>query len=228
MVSTHPSLELPLPLVTGLHSSTAHLLSLAFTSSYVGSIYLAKKLLRPPTSARPMSSIPPNGSSTLPNVTSLSEADVQLGTADVTIPPLPTGPELGSRDHPDTIKSRMKAVGVATASSLICVWGVVKAIGGYSALEAVSHLDILLRNLWLYLHLHRGDLALERVLTWYPGQTNVVAPRPWYPGPIAQTLIRLGTALPPHTHSLHRPSIRKLPRRGPAIPARLPLLVGPS
>lgn len=146
MVSTHPSLELPLPLITGLHSSTAHLLSLAFTSSYVGSIYLAKKLLQPPTSTCSPSSIPPNGSSTLPNVTSLSEADVQLGTADVTIPPLPTGPEPGSRDHPDTIKSRMKAVGVATASSLICVWGVVKALGGYSALEAVSHLDLLLHN----------------------------------------------------------------------------------
>ena len=48
------------------------------------------------------------------------------------------GPKVGSRDHPNTIKLRMKAVGLATLSSLLVVFGVVKVRGGYTFMDAVS------------------------------------------------------------------------------------------
>lgn len=50
----------------------------------------------------------------------------------------PDAPKPGERDHPATIRRRMKAVGVATALSLGGVWGVVKVQGGYTFVQAVS------------------------------------------------------------------------------------------
>jgi prenyl protein peptidase len=50
-------------------------------------------------------------------------------------------PEVGSRDHPATIKMRMRAVGIATGLSLFGIYYVVKTTGDYGWKEAVSCLD---------------------------------------------------------------------------------------
>jgi hypothetical protein len=47
------------------------------------------------------------------------------------------GPKPGDRDHPETIKRRMRAVGLATAGSILGVWIVVKHVGGYTARQSV-------------------------------------------------------------------------------------------
>ena len=43
----------------------------------------------------------------------------------------------GSRDHPDTIRLRIKAVGLATVGSVGAVLAMVWSVGGYGFVEAV-------------------------------------------------------------------------------------------
>lgn len=46
-------------------------------------------------------------------------------------------PRSGSRDHPDSIRRRIRGVGLATAGSLLGVWWVVKQAGSYKGIDAV-------------------------------------------------------------------------------------------
>ena len=123
----HPSLALPSLLSVGIPPRDSHILSLLFTTSYVGSLYVARLLLPTKKSARPSSSPAPG----LPPVAATdSDAQVPMQRR--------AGPEVGSRDHPDTIRLRMKAVGIATVASLGGVWYVVKQASDLSFRSAVS------------------------------------------------------------------------------------------
>jgi prenyl protein peptidase len=132
----HPNLALPSALVVGIPPSTSHVLSFLFTTSYVGSLYIAKLLL-PQKAITPASA---NASSQpgLPPVLA-TDTDAQLPLSSRT-----RGPEVGSRDHPDTIRLRMKAVGLATLASLGGVWYVAKTTLGSSFSTAVCTPSVLL------------------------------------------------------------------------------------
>ena len=122
-----PSLGLPPPLALGITPQSAHLLSLLFTTTYVGSLYLAQTIALP---------------------ASIRSKKVKPATSDgkpeIEVQPIASGdvdahqPEVGSRDHPETIKIRMKAVGVATSLSLFGIFWVVKDTGNYTWQQAVS------------------------------------------------------------------------------------------
>ena len=119
----HESLVLPAPLAVGISPASAHLLSLLFTTSYVGSLYIFQAL-RPRPRAR-SSHVKGTRHPVVPPVAA-SDVDAIDGV-----------PEPGSRDHPDTIRLRMKAVSVATAASIFGVWLLVKETGGYGLRRAV-------------------------------------------------------------------------------------------
>lgn len=121
-----PALTLPAPLAIGITPRTSHVLSLLFTTSYVGSIYLSQLFSN---ASRRYVEAPP---STVTGIPPISATD---SNAQSSVEP---GPALGSRDHPETIKRRMKAVGAATLLSIGGVWYVVKETGRYSGSEAVS------------------------------------------------------------------------------------------
>lgn len=122
-----PYLGLPAPLALGIIPQSAHLLSLLFTTTYVGSLYLAQTIALP-ASIRSKKVKPPTSDSK-------PEIEVQpIASGDVD----PHQPEVGSRDHPETIKIRMKAVGVATSLSLSGILWVVKDTGSYTWGQAVS------------------------------------------------------------------------------------------
>jgi prenyl protein peptidase len=118
-LNTH--LSLPVPLVLGIQPQSAHLLSLLFTTTYVGSLYLAQTVGLPAY----LRSRKVKFASNTPDikVTSVSASDE---------------PEVGSRDHPATIRIRMRAVGRATGLSLFGIYYVVKQTGNYGWKEAVS------------------------------------------------------------------------------------------
>ena len=116
-------LGLPVPLILGIQPQSAHLLSLLFTTSYVGSLYLAQTVGLPAylrsrkvTSKTPEIEVPP-----------ISAGDVDSSQA-----------EVGSRDHPATIRIRMRAVGIATSLSILGIYYVVKQTGIYGWKDAVS------------------------------------------------------------------------------------------
>lgn len=118
-------LVLPVPLVLGIHPQSAHLLSLLFTTTYVGSLYLAQTIGLPAyLRSRQVKS---NTEKPEINVPPISASDVDS-----------CQPEVGSRDHPATIKIRMRAVGIATGLSLFGMYCVVKNTGNYGWKEAVS------------------------------------------------------------------------------------------
>lgn len=131
MGPVHPSLSLPSALAVGISPQTSHILSLLFTTSYVGSLYVARLLL--PTSKSDVNK--PTGSSLQPGISPVSATD---DDAQVPLRGRVSGPEVGSRDHPDTIRLRMKAVGLATLASLGGVWYVVKNVSGTSPRSSVS------------------------------------------------------------------------------------------
>ncbi|EIW65728.1 hypothetical protein TREMEDRAFT_15682, partial [Tremella mesenterica DSM 1558] len=109
----NPTLTLPTPLILGISPSTSHTLSFIFASSYVGCIYLATHI-------------------TFPSFPSLSSQSENNPTS--SIPPMtatdkdgyPLVPPIKSRDHPDTIKRRMKAISITTLISLGSIWIIVK------------------------------------------------------------------------------------------------------
>lgn len=125
MTLINPSLSLPPTLATGISPTSAHVLSLLFTSSYVGSMYLSHLFAR---------SRPPPGSSSTSIRMKVSKPPEQIiadnADDDTPVP--------GSRDYPDTIRSRMKAGSIATAASLGAVWWVVKEAGGYGVIAAAD------------------------------------------------------------------------------------------
>ncbi|WVQ93886.1 hypothetical protein IAU59_000964 [Kwoniella sp. CBS 9459] len=126
-----PSLSLPSSMTNAISPWTAHALSFIFTTSYVGSLYLSQHL----SSSRTNSPVPTRRSS---SIGTLDNKDLN-GAAGPSIPPISasdadgvsplerqtTGPPIGSRDHPETIKRRMKAV---TLSTLLSLSGVYLAI----------------------------------------------------------------------------------------------------
>lgn len=133
----HPSLWLPAPLAVGIAPRSAHLLAFLFTSTYVGSLYLAQNIFLARSHA---GSKTPEFQTT---TASTNPAPISATNAD------PNCPELGSRDHPDTIRVRMKAVIGATAASLFGVLWTMKRVGTYKWLEAVCETScgITLRSL---------------------------------------------------------------------------------
>lgn len=126
MGQTHYSLALPAPLAVGIAPRTAHILSLLFTSTYVGSLYVAQKLFLSKSAKSIKGTSGPDGVNT------------------TVVPPIaassidPNAPQVGSRDHPDTIRVRMKAVGTATVLSLLGVFWTIKHFGSYQWTAAVS------------------------------------------------------------------------------------------
>ena len=130
MKPVHPNLALPSALTVGIPPQTSHILSFLFTTSYVGSLYVARLLL-PSPKAKSSRSV---GSASRPGVppVSATEADGQAPFQSRA-----RGPEVGSRDHPETIRLRMKAVGLATLACLAGVWCVVKDASGLRFFAAV-------------------------------------------------------------------------------------------
>lgn len=110
----NPLLSLPPALELGIAPRTAHALAFVFASSYVGSLYLAPYLVSPRR----------RGSAPDGKTTSAADAAQRL-------PP-------GHRDHPDTMRLRMSAVGLATRLCLIGVYTTVKIAGNYTIKEAVG------------------------------------------------------------------------------------------
>ena len=121
-------LGLPVPLILGIQPQSAHLLSLLFTTTYVGSLYLAQTV-------------------GLPAYLRSRKVKSTSSTPEIKVPPVSAGdvdsnqPEVGSRDHPATIKIRMRAVGIATGLSLFGIYYVVKQTGNYGWKEAVSSVN---------------------------------------------------------------------------------------
>jgi len=121
-------LDLPVPLVLGIQPQSAHLLSLLFTTTYVGSLYLAQTV-------------------GLPAYLRSRKIKLESNTPEIKVPPVSASdvdsnqPEVGSRDHPATIRIRMRAVGIATGLSLFGIYYVVKQTGNYGWKEAVSCLN---------------------------------------------------------------------------------------
>lgn len=121
-------LGLPVPLILGIRPQSTHLLSLLFTTTYVGSLYLAQTV-------------------GLPAYLRSRKVKSETNTPGVKVPPVSASdvdsnrPEVGSRDHPATIKIRMRAVGIATGLSLFGIYYVVKQTGNYGWREAVSLID---------------------------------------------------------------------------------------
>jgi len=116
-------LGLPVPLMLGIQPQSAHPLSLLFTTSYVGSLYLAQTVGLPAY---------------------LRSRKVTSKTPEIKVPPISSGdadsrqPEVGSRDHQATIRIRMRAVGIATSLSISGIYYVVKQAGNYGWKDAVS------------------------------------------------------------------------------------------
>jgi len=125
MILLNPSLSFPVPPMTGIPPSSAHILSFLFASSYVGSLYLTQTLFAP--SRR---SLPAKKEDPVVSPEPILASDVNEDP-DAAIP--------GSRDHPHTIKSRMIAVGLASTGSLVGVWWVVRQVGSYTSAAALCH-----------------------------------------------------------------------------------------
>lgn len=121
----HTSLALPAPLALGITPSSAHLLSFLSTSTYVGSLYLAQRLLLPRSRL------------STPETTSVGTTDVTAPIAASTPDRKGSEPLPGSRDHPETIRTRIRAVALSTVVALGGVWYVVTVQGKYGAVQAV-------------------------------------------------------------------------------------------
>ncbi|AAW46237.2 prenyl-dependent CAAX protease, putative [Cryptococcus deneoformans JEC21] len=128
-----PSLSLPPALSSGLPLSTAHALSFLFTTSYVGSLYISQHFFGTSTPNPRKAPFPNTVRSQTEPLPPISATDADgLGVEH------DLGPELGSRDHPITIKRRMRAVACSTLLSVGGVCYVVKQLGHYSWKEAIS------------------------------------------------------------------------------------------
>jgi prenyl protein peptidase len=139
----NPSLSLPAPLSLGIPASSAHLLSFLSTTSYVGSLYLAQTLLLPRkkgTSTPPSRSSPTTSGVQTPNgLVPIASTDDKDIASNLNFAANPHAPKPGDRDHPATIRARLKAVSAATALALGGVWWVIKSEGGYSPVAAVCN-----------------------------------------------------------------------------------------
>ncbi|GMK58236.1 hypothetical protein CspeluHIS016_0502680 [Cutaneotrichosporon spelunceum] len=105
-----PILTLPPPLETGLSPKAANALAFVFAASYVGSLYIAPLL---PWAGRPFKE----------TTTTVEEASSRV--------------PVGHRDHPATMRMRMRAVSAATRLSLVGVFWTVKTVGDYDVRGAL-------------------------------------------------------------------------------------------
>ena len=135
-----PSLKPPGRVALGVAPPQAHLLCLLFASSYVGSIYITQHFFLPRAnrSPAPTPAQTPSGQ----NGTTGTGPPVPPVVADEMDAERDAGPKIGSRDHPTTIRMRMRAVGLATASNMLVVLAVVKVLAGCSWTAAVCDLDL--------------------------------------------------------------------------------------
>lgn len=142
----HPSLSLPVPLVLGIPARTSHILSLMLTTTYVGSLYVAQLVLAHKTRQHKAKS-----KRREQGTAAAVAAGEPIAASDVDAQAPQSGsaragrsksksrePEVGSRDHPDTIRARIRAVGIATLLSVGGILCVVKGQGGYTWSQAVS------------------------------------------------------------------------------------------
>lgn len=142
----HPSLSLPAALAVGIPPSHSHILSLVFTSTYVGSLYLAQLVLaghaKPPQQSKtaPASVGIPPASATGTDVDANSDVRAEYTASSSSLSSSPE-PERGSRDHPETIRLRLRAVQLATTLSLAGVYYVTETSGGYTWTGAVRGKD---------------------------------------------------------------------------------------
>jgi len=129
----HPSLSLPAALSVGIPAAHSHVLSLLFTSTYVGSLYLAQLVLSGHT--KPAQKVEPRHApiGLAPASASGIDSDVRPDLA----APSSSEPAVGSRDHPETIRLRLRAVQYATSLSLLGVYYVTKTSGAYTWSGAV-------------------------------------------------------------------------------------------
>ncbi|WWD22257.1 hypothetical protein CI109_106748 [Kwoniella shandongensis] len=125
------SLSIPASLLPGLSPTTAHVLSFLFTSTYVGSIYLSQTRFFTSPSSTPGTRTPTSTTTTTttadgePCIPPISASD-----KDAFVVENRGGPPVGSRDHPATIRRRMKAVVCATGLS---IWGVFYVVKNLSS-----------------------------------------------------------------------------------------------
>ena len=146
----HPSLSLPAALAVGIPPSHSHILSLLFTSTYVGSLYLAQIVLA--GHAKPLQQVKtapapvgiPAASATGNDVDANSDVRVEYTASSSSSSSSSSSPEpeRGSRDHPETIRLRLRAVQLATTLSLAGVYYVTKTSGEYTWTGAVRGKDM--------------------------------------------------------------------------------------
>ncbi|WVR03328.1 hypothetical protein IAU60_000319 [Kwoniella sp. DSM 27419] len=120
------SLRIPPHLIGAVSPSTAQALSLLFTSSYVGSLYLSQVALKRVAKGAPSaetSTVPHASTQVPPTIPPIIASDE---TIDDVFPE--HQPPIGSRDHPATIKSRVKAVSLSTLLSITGVYLTVKHV----------------------------------------------------------------------------------------------------
>lgn len=103
--------QTPFPSVPILSTTEAHLLAFTLTSTYVGGLYLSRlPLLRPKRSPQPLKAA--SGKDTpLPDIIEATPTELD-------------------RDDPNVIKSRIRAVTVATVGGGLLLGGVVYVRGG--------------------------------------------------------------------------------------------------
>ncbi|WVO17667.1 hypothetical protein L204_105364 [Cryptococcus depauperatus] len=137
MTGMDQRLGLSLPLVSKIPTSYAHGLAFLFTSSYVGSLYLSQHLFASWGSPdHSPSQTPPTaegfGEEKREPLPPISATDVDGSGMEG------DGPKLGNRDHPLTIKRRMKAAATSTLLSIGGIYGVVQYLGNYTMMGAIE------------------------------------------------------------------------------------------
>ncbi|WVQ76461.1 hypothetical protein IAR50_006129 [Cryptococcus sp. DSM 104548] len=159
-----PSLSSP----TLLSPAIAHALSFLFTSSYVGSLYITHLFTASPRpSPTPTPPEPTNGQLPVPPISADKDA---LDAQD-----FETGPKLGSRDHPLTVRARMKAVSCSTLISILGVLVTYKHTSGSSFSGSIAP-SLKLMGLPTALMGSGAGLGLPRILPYVLAPTMMLGP----------------------------------------------------
>lgn len=162
MKGVSPLLLGPLEHLAPLSDAQARTLSLVFTASYVGSIYVTNVFARRSvvSSRQSKAAGTPSASKAGRNEGEPGVPPIAATDADGQAPRTgqdagmggqrtkrreedPDAPKPGDRDHPDTIKRRVTGVSIATGLSLGTVWYVVALQGDSSLTAAVSTFHVL-------------------------------------------------------------------------------------
>ncbi|TYJ51215.1 hypothetical protein B9479_008227 [Cryptococcus floricola] len=155
---------------TLLSPITSHALSFLFTSSYVGSLYITHLFAALPSPRTTPTATPPeaaNGQIPLPPISADKDA---LDAQD-----LETGPKVGSRDHPLTVRARMKAVSCSTLISILGVYATYEHASGSSFSESIIP-SLKLLGLPTGLTGSGVGLGLPRILPYVLAPTMMLGP----------------------------------------------------